>query len=679
MDWPTFSSNESALDQLLKLSHFYGSDPEMVIGGGGNTSVKTDGVLWVKGSGYSLATIPCEGFVELDRAKLQKLLDCELPPDRNGREEEFKKQVMGARANPEKGQRPSVEAVLHHLMPGKFVVHSHATLVNMFTCCVNGEELIRQTLGDAAIWIGDVDPGFVLAKTVEELLKAYKKQTGRNCPRVVIMQNHGLVVCGDTPEQVRADTDWVLKTLRARLDKTAGGDAFGTRLQRNPAEVTKQINIIGPALRGFLATGQTLKVVTFDDSEVALQLADGAEGEKVTASGPLSPDQIVYCKSFPLWFAANVGEEPKATVARLGQAVAKHVKETKLPAHVVLVKGVGMFAGGDDLASADTIRQVYTDAIKVMAGAKRLGGIRHLTPDYREFIENWEVENYRRSVVAAARGKGRVAGRIAIVTGAAQGFGLEISQGFASEGGCVVLTDMNVDGAKTAADEICRKHGQGKSIGLAVNVADAASVEAMIHQVIRTYGGFDVLISNAGVLKAGSVKTLSEKDFDFVTSVNYKGFFICSQKASHVLSLQHAAKGDYWSDIIQINSKSGLRGSNKNGAYAGGKFGGIGLVESFALELVEDGIKVNAICPGNFYDGPLWSDPVKGLFVQYLNTGKVPGAKTIEDVRKFYEAQSPIHRGCTTPDVMKAVYYLIDQVYETGQALPVTGGQVMLK
>jgi sorbitol-6-phosphate 2-dehydrogenase len=141
---------------------------------------------------------------------------------------------------------------------------------------------------------------------------------------------------------------------------------------------------------------------------------------------------------------------------------------------------------------------------------------------------------------------------------------------------------------------------------------------------------------------------------------------------------QRLACPGYRTDIVQINSKSGLSGSNKNGAYAGSKFGGLGLVQSFALELVEFGIKVNAICPGNFFDGPLWSDPVNGLFVQYLRTGKVPGAKTIADVKAFYEAKVPMGRGCEGPDVMKALYYLIEQEYETGQALPVTGGQVML-
>ena len=153
---------------------------------------------------------------------------------------------------------------------------------------------------------------------------------------------------------------------------------------------------------------------------------------------------------------------------------------------------------------------------------------------------------------------------------------------------------------------------------------------------------------------------------------------MCVRQAAGVMAVQHLAEPSYTSDIIQINSKSGLAGSNRNAAYAGSKFGGIGLTQSFALELIDDGIKVNAICPGNYFDGPLWSDPENGLFVQYLRSGKVPEAKTIQDVRHAYEAKVPMGRGCTTADIMKAVYYLVDQQYETGQALPVTGGQVML-
>jgi sorbitol-6-phosphate 2-dehydrogenase len=237
---------------------------------------------------------------------------------------------------------------------------------------------------------------------------------------------------------------------------------------------------------------------------------------------------------------------------------------------------------------------------------------------------------------------------------------------------------MNAEGALGAAEAACALSGPSRALGVAVNVTDAASVADALLQVVRLYGGVDLFVSNAGVLKAGSVKSQPLADFRFVTDVNYVGYFVCVQQVAPLMALQHRLRPDLLLDVIQINSKSGLVGSNKNGAYAGSKFGGIGLTQSFALELVEDGIKVNSICPGNFFDGPLWSDPDRGLFVQYLRTGKVPGAKTVEDVKRFYEEKVPMKRGCRSIDVLRALYYLVEQQYETGQAVPVTGGQVML-
>lgn len=270
-------------------------------------------------------------------------------------------------------------------------------------------------------------------------------------------------------------------------------------------------------------------------------------------------------------------------------------------------------------------------------------------------------------------------GRISVVTGGAQGFGEGIVRSLVAGGSIVCIVDLNREGAKALAEELNREQGHTVAIPFGANVADEDSVRSMVESIVLELGGFDLFISNAGVLKAGPVTELSLKDFNFVTSVNYVGFFICSKHIAPILAIQNrAAGGRYFSDIIQINSKSGLEGSNKNGAYAGSKFGGIGLVQSFALELVTDNIKVNAVCPGNFFEGPLWADPDRGLFVQYLNAGKVPGAKTIADVKSFYEKKVPMGRGCRPADVVRAICSIVEQEYETGQAVPVTGGQVML-
>ena len=270
-------------------------------------------------------------------------------------------------------------------------------------------------------------------------------------------------------------------------------------------------------------------------------------------------------------------------------------------------------------------------------------------------------------------GTGRLAGKIAVVTGAAQGFGRGIAEELYREGGAVVIADMNLPLAETVAAGLGER-----AAAIAVNVADEESVAHMAAQTVERFGGLDLLLANAGVVRSGPLASFEKKDMDFVTSINYTGLFLCCKYAAIIMQAQHEAAPEKMFDIIAMSSKSGLVGSNKNFAYAGSKFGAIGLVQSFALELCASNIKVNAICPGNYLDGPLWSDPEKGLFVQCLQAGKVPGAKTVEDVRRFYEAKVPMNRGCLPLDVARAVLYCVEQQYETGQAIPVTGGQVML-
>jgi NAD(P)-dependent dehydrogenase (short-subunit alcohol dehydrogenase family)/rhamnose utilization protein RhaD (predicted bifunctional aldolase and dehydrogenase) len=673
--WPSSDATASPLEHLLGLSHYYGSKPEYVLAGGGNTSVKMGDRLLVKASGYSLATIGPEGIVELDRPALQALLESTLSTDPMQREEEFKAAVLGARVEPEKGRRPSVEAVLHHLIPGRYVVHTHPTLVNIFGCSRDGGAIIGREVGDEVLWVDPVDPGFLLARTLEQALGAYRSRTGREGPRAIMMANHGLVVSGETPDEIRAHTDWLFQELERMLEPTRSMEPFGVVLTLDAVRARELVNTIAPALRALLSSGEALKVVTLDDSPSTMRLAGGSDGEALTALGPLCPDQIVYCKSFPLWFEDTASGDP---VERLTHAVGEYRRQYQTLPNVVLVKGLGLFAAGDTWAAADAVRQVYKDAIDVMAGAAGLGGVQCLGGRLRRFIEDWEVESYRREVASSGHRAGRVAGKVALVTGAAQGFGLQIAQDLVAQGAHVAMADVNDAGARAAAGALSQESGEGRAIGLQVDVADAASVDELIHQVVRAYGGLDLLVSNAGVLRAASVKTQAERDFDLSTAVNYKGYFLCVQKAVPVMAIPRRVRPGYWSDIVQINSKSGLAGSEKNFAYAGSKFGGVGLTQSFALELVADGIKVNSVCPGNLLDGPLWSDPQTGLFVQYLNAGKVPGAQTLDDVKKYYTDKVPMRRGCTTADVMKAVYYLVEQDYETGQALPVTGGQVML-
>ena len=268
--------------------------------------------------------------------------------------------------------------------------------------------------------------------------------------------------------------------------------------------------------------------------------------------------------------------------------------------------------------------------------------------------------------------------KIIAITGGAMGYGEGIARQLFAEGANVVLLDINEDAGHAVAGELNGNKTPNRAYFVKTDVTDLESVTNAVYETVLEFSGLDVMISNAGVLKAGALEDMEPDAFEFVTKVNYTGYYNCVKACAPVMKIQNEYSPGNFGDVIQINSKSGLEGSKKNFAYAGSKFGGIGLTHSFAMELMPDRIKVNSICPGNFFEGPLWSDPEKGLFVQYLKAGKVAGAKTIEDVKRHYESLVPAGRGCRIEDVVKAIKYVIDQEYETGQAIPVTGGQVML-
>jgi sorbitol-6-phosphate 2-dehydrogenase len=337
---------------------------------------------------------------------------------------------------------------------------------------------------------------------------------------------------------------------------------------------------------------------------------------------------------------------------------------------------------GDIVVSCESLENAELNCSVTDLSARYLKGLRSIMVEgvggFRLGEDYDDALNGTSNAPKVTGRAGVVHNKVCVVTGGAQGFGEGIVRELIKNGATVFIADMNVDGAKRLAAELNEQEGRTVAFGISVNVANEESVEAMVSDIVKTVGGIDLFVSNAGVLKAGSVKELTLKDFEFVTDVNYIGFFLCTKYVASVMEQMNKPQGNYFTDIITISSKSALEGSNKNGAYAGSKFGSVGLVQSFAKELVADNTKVNTVCPGNFFDGPLWSDPERGLFTQYLNTGKVPGAKTIEDVRGFYEAQIPMNRGCDGADVTKAILYSVEQKYETGQAIPVTGGQVML-
>jgi len=255
--------------------------------------------------------------------------------------------------------------------------------------------------------------------------------------------------------------------------------------------------------------------------------------------------------------------------------------------------------------------------------------------------------------------------QVALVTGGAQGLGEAICRRLADEGAHVVVADINLEGAQETAAAIAASTGR-RAIGVKADVTNEAEVAAMVDLAVETFGRLDICVSNAGVLISEAIDEFAAAKWRLVIEVNLVGYFLVAKHAARVM------KGRRSGTIIQINSKSGKKGSYKNSAYAASKFGGIGLTQSLALELAEDNIRVNAICPGNLLDSPLWVD---SLYAQYAKKWGITEA----EVRQRYIDQVPMKRGCSYDDITNVVVFLAsDQAgYMTGQAINVTGGQEM--
>ena len=251
-------------------------------------------------------------------------------------------------------------------------------------------------------------------------------------------------------------------------------------------------------------------------------------------------------------------------------------------------------------------------------------------------------------------------GKVAMVTGAAQGLGESLAKRLNDEGCKVAVIDLNGEAVKKTAE------GLDDSLAIKADVTKYDEIENAVNYIVDTYGRLDILVSNAAILIAKSVVDFTPEEWRKMIDVNLTGYFLCAKAAASVMIKQKSGC------IIQINSKSGKKGSYKNSAYASSKFGGIGLTQSLALELAEYNIRVNAICPGNLLNSPLWKD---SLFEQYARNQGI----TKEQVREKYLNQVPLKRSCEYEDVANAMVFLAsDQAsYMTGQAINVTGGQEM--
>jgi len=348
------------LETIVQLSHEFGA-VDYVKGGGGNTSVKNETTLWVKPSGTTLGGLTAETFVAMNRAKINELYEVETPEVAAEREELVKNLMADAVEND--AGRPSVEAPLHNVFDAKFVVHTHPALVNGLTCAKGGEEACKR-LFPAALWVEYIDPGYTLCMEVRKRIEQYKSANGQE-PELLVLQNHGIFISADTPDEIRDLYKQVMDALKGEYSR---------------AGISQTLEI--PEVPASPETEEQIKAVFGDDAAFIASC-----GLFAVAPGPITPDHLVYSKAFPY-----TGE--------LDAAGAEAYQAERGYAPKVVVGSDRVYGIGNSQKNADLALELAQDGALVMQLAEAFGGINYMTDAQREFIENWEVESYRSKQVA---------------------------------------------------------------------------------------------------------------------------------------------------------------------------------------------------------------------------------------------------------------------------------------
>ncbi len=361
------------LEQLVKFSNLYGSNEELVLAGGGNTSAKEGDIMYIKGSGTQLATIKADGFVKMSRSKIAEIFTKEYPVNDKEREALSLADLMAAKLPNQENKRPSVETTLHSLFPFTFVLHLHPALVNGVTCAVDGEKKAKELFGNDVLWIEPCKPGYILAKICYDALENYKENFGKPC-EILLLANHGIFIADNTVEGLEEKLFSVMSKIRGEVAEEPDfqiGDFDGEKCQHIFNELSR---VFGED-----------SVITYEPSEIALKYAASEENFN-EIKNPFNPDQIVYCKAYPVY------------VSELSQIEIK-VKEYKekngfLP-KIFFVKNCGIHGVDYSQKGSETAVALFNDALKIYTYAKSFGGKRPMTDELVDFIVNWEAESYR--------------------------------------------------------------------------------------------------------------------------------------------------------------------------------------------------------------------------------------------------------------------------------------------
>ena len=659
------------LGQLVYLSNLVGADPALAQAGGGNTSYKCVEkdfagrdveTLWVKSTGADLRDIDRRGFTAL------RLDEVQLMRHKPSMSDEEMMAFMTACMTDVRQPPPSVETLLHVIPPWKWIVHTHDIAVPALTDTPKKDQFVREALGDEVAYVGYTRSGFPLAKAIMGL-------QGLDKVKGLVVGKHGLVAFGTTAKQCYENLHCLITRAEEYLKpKRAAKDPLAKR--RHPATEPPArdaaARALMPVLRGMLSR-QRKVILHLDDSYEALRYVDSELSKQIHRRGMATPEHILRCGRQPMYVDAQLAAMTVEEATEvLGQAIttfendyrasfAKHGKGTEMLGpgpRIVLLPGIGVVASGRDKRNAEIAAECYREVVRVMEIVESYDQFRFLEEASAFEFEYWPLE------LARLRAhEPDLARRVAVVTGGAGGMGRAIAERFALEGCHIVITDIDGDGARRAAEAVAQKVGDPqRAVGIRADATNEAETAAAFSQAVRMFGGVDILVCNAGIVQTSPVEKISEETWDRHFDVNVKGYFLAAREAVRIMKAQGGGS------IIFNASKAAYAATNENAAYASSKAAVASLARNLALELAPHGIRAN------YFNADFIDTPMMRKMIQDRASAK--GISTEAQVEE-YRRRNLLGVGPIPPEAVAeaALFFASDRSrYTTGSVITVDGG-----
>lgn len=670
-------SNPATTD-LIARSHRLGADKKNTNFAGGNTSAKGTAIdpvtgdpvelLWVKGSGGDLGTLTEPGLAVLRLDRFAALKNVYPGVDR---EDEmvaaFDYCLFG-----KGGAAPSIDTSMHGLVDAMHVDHLHPDSGIAIATARDGEALTAKIFGEKVVWVPWRRPGFQLGLDIAAIKDQHPEAIG------CILGGHGITAWGDTSDECEANSLWIIDTAAAYIDAHGIAQPFGAvHPGYEPLDAAARhakAAALAPTIRG-IASRDNVMVGDFDDSETVLDFLSSEKLLALAELGTSCPDHFLRTKIKPMVLDLPADASVEDSIARLNelhetyrgdyQAYYNEHATADSPAIrgadplIVLVPGVGMFSYGANKQTARVAGEFYRNAINVMRGAEALSTYSPISDEEKFRIEYWSLEEAKLQRMPKPKSH---QGRIALVTGAASGIGKAIATRLAAEGACVVVADLDVEKARSAAAEL---GSTDVAVGVAVNVADADAVQAAVAAAVLAFGGLDLVVNNAGLSIAKTLLETTEADWDLLHDVMAKGSFLVSKAAASVLMEQGLG-----GDIVYISSKNSIVAGPKNIAYSATKADQSHQVRLLAAELGEYGVRVNGINPDGVVRG-------SGIFSSGWGADRAKTYGVSEDeLGQYYANRTLLKREVVPESVADAVYVLTGPELSrtTGVHIPVDSG-----